>query len=472
MILAFDIGTTFLKGAVIAENGKAVARAQVPVRMGLSPQPDRAEVDPDGWLSGMALVAAQLGLRDKDGLKAVVVSSNGPTLVPVDADGEPLSAAMSWRDRRSREEAELVSEHTDCPVDASFFLPKVFWVMRRDPALYQRTRHFLPCAEFVDLFLTGNAVRILPTHMFRDFFWNESAVAPLGIDPARLPPFVETGEVIGTVRTRAADTLGIPAGLPVVAGGSDFIMSILGTAAVEPGRVCDRSGTSEGVNLCAASPVRSQKLLCFPHIVRGAYNVSAMLASSGAALDWAARSLGGRSADGDALLAEVQSVPAGAGGLLFLPFLSPERFPVWSPDMRGALVGLTLEHGRREMARAVVESAGFVVRTILEEMRAAGCSPVDLRVSGGLARSPLWCQIRADMTGLRVLVPEVQDAELVGAACAGFFGLEQFDSLAAASAELVRFSRTFTPEPGPAAAYAEMAVRFARACEGLGGVFS
>jgi len=308
--------------------------------------------------------------------------------------------------------------------------------------------------------------------MFRDFFWNESAVAPLGIDPARLPPFVETGEVIGTVRARAADTLGIPAGLPVVDGGSDFIMSILGTAAVEPGRVCDRSGTSEGVNLCASSPVRSQKLLCFPHIVRGAYNVSAMLASSGAALDWAARSLGGRSADGEALLAEVQSVPAGAGGLLFLPFLSPERFPVWSPDMRGALVGLTLEHGRREMARAVVESAGFVVRTILEEMRASGCLPGDLRVSGGLARSPLWCQIRADMTGLRVLVPEVLDAELVGAACAGFFGLEQFDSLAAASAGLVRFSRTFTPEPGPAAAYAEMAVKFAQACEGLGGVFS
>jgi xylulokinase len=324
----------------------------------------------------------------------------------------------------------------------------------------------------VDLFLTGNAVRILPAGLFGDFFWSESAVAPLGIDPARLPPFVETGEVIGSVRARAAETLGIPAGLPVVAGGCDFVMSILGTAATEPGRVCGRSGTTEAVNLCSASPVRSQKLLCFPHVVRGAYNVSAMLASAGTALDWAARSIGDRSADGDALVAGVQSVPAGAGRLLFLPFLRPGRFPVWSPDMRGAFVGLTPEHGRREMTRAVVESGGFAVRSILEEMRAAGCPLVDLRVSGGPARSPLWCQIRADMTGLKVLVPEVEDAELVGAACAGFLGLEQFDSLAAASAELVRFTRTFAPEPGPAAVYTEMAGLFARACESLGGLFS
>lgn len=471
MILAYDIGTTYLKGAVVAENGKAIARAQVPVRPASHPGEGRFEFDADSWLSGMALVTAQLGLRDKDGLRALVVSANGPTLVPVGADGEPLSPAMSWMDRRAREEAELTAEFTDSPVDPSFYLPKTFWVMRHDPALYERTQHFLPCAEFVDFFLTGNAVRILPSRLFGEFFWNEGAVPRLGLDPDKLPPFVETGDLIGSVSLRAAETLGLPAGLPVVAGGPDFIMSILGTASVQPGRVCDRAGTSEGVNLCWSAPVRDPGLLCFPHIVRGAYNVSAMLASSGAGLEWAARNLGGRSPDLESLFGDIQGVPAGAGRLLFLPFLSPERFPVWDANMRGAFVGLTLEHGRREMMRAVAESTGFVVRSVLASMESSGCQIADLRVSGGLARVPQWCQLRADITGRKVLLPEQEDAELVGNACAGFYGLEQFESLPAAAEAMVRFKRTFTPDARSAPIYGDMMAGFTRACSCLGQTF-
>lgn len=472
MILAYDIGTTFLKGAVVAENGKAVARAQVPVRAASHTREDRCEIDADSWLSGMALVTAQLGLRGKEGLRAVVVSANGPTLVPVSAEGEPLAPAMSWMDRRAGEEAELIAEYTDSPVDPSFYLPKTFWVMRHEPALYEQTQHFLPCAEFIDLFLTGNAVRIIPSRLFSEFFWNEGAVARLGLDPDKLPPFAETGEVIGSVSARAADTLGLPAGLPVVAGGPDFIMSILGTASVQPGRVCDRAGTSEGINLCWSAPVRSPRLLCFPHIVRGAYNISAMLCSSGAALEWAARSLGSRSPDVETLLGDIQGVPPGARRLLFLPFLGPERFPVWEANMRGAFVGLTLDHGRREMMRAMAESSGFAVRAVLADMEASGCQAGELRVSGGLARIPSWCQMRADITGRKVLQPEHEDAELIGNACAGFYGLDDFDSLSAAAESMVRFKGTFTPDPRSAAVYGEMVDRFTKACACLGKTFS
>ena len=212
MILAYDIGTTFLKGAVVTETGRVVARAQVPVRMAESAGGSRFEFDADAWLSGVALVTAQLGLREKDGLRAVVVSANGPTLVPVDADCEPLAPAMSWMDRRGREEAELISEFTDTPVDPSFYLPKAFWIMRHDPELYERTRWFLPCAEYVDLFLTGNAVRILPSRLFAEFFWNETAVPRLRMDPDKLPPFVDMGDIIGTVTPGAVGDPGHPLG--------------------------------------------------------------------------------------------------------------------------------------------------------------------------------------------------------------------------------------------------------------------
>src|SRR5512141_339148 len=173
MILAYDIGTTFLKGALVSIGGNVIARAQVPVRMVQGPGADRYECDANTWLSGIALVTAQLGLRDRGRIRAVVVSANGPTLVAVGADGVPLDFAMTWMDRRAEKEADLVAEFSDTPLDASFYLPKAFWIMRHKPEVYERTRHFLPCAEYASFFLTGNAVRIVPTPLFRDFFWNE-----------------------------------------------------------------------------------------------------------------------------------------------------------------------------------------------------------------------------------------------------------------------------------------------------------
>jgi xylulokinase len=258
----------------------------------------------------------------------------------------------------------------------------------------------------------------------------------------------------------------------VVAGGPDFIMSILGTASVQPGRVCDRVGTSEGVNLCWSAPVRDPRLLCFPHVVRGAYNVAAMMSSSGASLEWASRSLSEKPGDVDALLREVQAVAAGAGGLLFLPFLAAERFPVWDPRTRGAFVGLALEHGRREMARAVVESTGYAVRTVLAAMESAGCQPTELRVAGGQARSAAWCQVRADVTGRKVLVPEQDEPDLVGGACVALAGLEDFESPAAAAESLVRIEKTYAPDAGRAGVYAELFTAFTRACACLGSTFT
>ena len=468
MILAYDIGTTFLKAALVSIDGKMISRAQVPVRMVETTESGRYECDPNTWLTGMAVATAQLGVREHGRIRAVVVSANGPTLVAVDAAGNPLDFAMSWMDRRAGEEADLISEHTDAPLDASFYLPKALWIMRHKPEIYARTRYFLPCAEYMSFFLTGNAVRIIPTHLFKEFFWNEGAVARIRLDPDKLPPFVDVGEHVGSVRAEAEEMLGIPAGLPVIAGGPDFIMSILGSGATETGRLCDRAGTSEGINLCWSAPVHDKRLLCFPHIARGHFNVSAMVTSSGLALDWAARTLGPEGGGVDSLVKEAALAAPGSGHLLFLPFLVPERFPIWNPDIRGAFLGLTLEHGRREMMRAVVESTGLAVRMAMAAMAENGCHISDIRVTGGLARLPLWCQTRADIAGVRVLVTEQEDADLVGNACVGFTGVDEFESLGEAAESLVRVQRTYTPSPSARGLYDGLFAAFTRACAELG----
>jgi xylulokinase len=378
---------------------------------------------------------------------------------------------MTWRDRRAQDEADVIAEFSDTPLDASFYLPKAFWIMRHKPDIYARTQHFLPCAEYLSHFLTGNAVRILPTQMFRDFFWNETAIAHLHMDPEKFPPFVEVGDLIGSVSSEADETLGIPQGVPVIAGGPDFIMSILGTAATQAGRACDRAGTSEGINLCWPAPVHDQRLLCFPHVASGFFNVSAIISSSGAALDWATRALGTGRTDIDALLKDAATAAPGAGRLLFLPFLTSERFGVWNAHMRGAFLGLTLDHGKREMMRAVVESSGFIVRSVLGAMEEVGCRVADLRVTGGLARFPLWCQARADITGKKVLLPEQEESDLVGNACVGFYGLQEFDTLSDAAENLVRFHKTYHPNVEAKQAYDELFAIFTNACAELGGTF-
>ncbi len=468
MMLTYDVGTSYLKGAVVTSSGKVVSRAQVPLRIRESRNPDHRECDPDDWLAGLAIVTTQLGLREKGPIRGVVVSANGPTLLAVDGAGEPLGFAMSWMDRRAQAEADLIAEFSDTPIDASFYLPKALWIMRHAPGIYEKTSHFLACAEYISFFLSGVPSRIIPTQLFKEFYWNEEAIPQLHIDPDKFPPYLEPGEIIGTVTRRAEEAVGIPAGAPVIAGGPDYVMSILGSGAITSGRACDRAGTSEGINLCWSAPVRDPRLLCFPHVVRGTYNVSAMISSSGLAIDWAVRTMGRRRTDIETLWKEAQAAPPGARRLLFLPFLTPERFPVWDRRLKGAFLGLTLEHGRREMMRAVVESTGFAVRGILAAMEANGCQVTDLRVSGRQARLPLWCQVRADITGKNVLLPEQEDSDLVGNACVGYYALEEYDSLTAACDGMVRFQKTYMPNPDTLKLYDEMYLAFARSCLEMG----
>ncbi len=133
-------------------------------------------------------------------------------------------------DRRAQAEADLIAEFSDTPLDASFYLPKALWIMRHKPDMYEKTRYFLACAEYICFFLCGNASRIIPTALFKEFFWNDEAITRVHLDAEKFPPYLEPGEIVGDVSERAQEAIGIPAGIPVIAGGPDYLMSILGTA--------------------------------------------------------------------------------------------------------------------------------------------------------------------------------------------------------------------------------------------------
>ncbi len=471
MVLTVDVGTSVLKAALFQRSGALVSRADAPLTLFPHPDPVRHEVDAREWIRALRALSAKLGLDGS--VEAVVVSGNGPTLVPVAGDGTPLSNAMTWMDRRGVEEARIVSEKRGSPTDAAFSLPKALWVQRNQPAVYERTRYFFCCPEYVTFVLTGQAVTFLPTPAYtKSIMWDAEAVRSLGMDPDKFPPFVAPGARVGVVTAAGEAATGVPAGVPVFAGAPDFIVSLLGTATVAPGRACIRSGTSEGINLCSPRETHDRRLLSVSHVAPGLFNISGVISTSGKALEWFKNATGRAGADYESLFDDIAGVPAGAQRLLFLPYLAGERAPIWDPSARGAFIGLTLNHGRREMTRAVVESVAFAIRDVVEVMEEAGVSVHDLRITGRPSRSSVWNQVKADVTGRRLLVPAQQDSDLVGDACLALFGLGQFDSFVAASEAIVTIGAVFEPDAGRALVYDEMFALYRESYAGLRSVFA
>jgi sugar (pentulose or hexulose) kinase len=222
MILAVDIGTSVLKAALFERDGLAASRSECPLTLVPDTDPVRHEVDAREWIRGMRRVTDRLGLHDGARVEAVVVSGNSPTLVPAAADGSPLANAITWMDRRSTEEARWIAKERGCPTDASFFLPKALWLLRNRPEIYERSRWFFSCPEYVVFMLTGIAATFLPTPQYtRSIMWDAEAVRRAGMDPRKFPPFIASGAPVGKVIAAGTEATGVPAGAPVFAGAPD-----------------------------------------------------------------------------------------------------------------------------------------------------------------------------------------------------------------------------------------------------------
>jgi xylulokinase len=455
VILAFDIGTSSVKGGIFSGEGAPLARAEVPVRSKQGRNPLEHEVEAGQWIEALRSLAGRLKLAGKS-FAALLVSGNGPTLVPVAASGRCLLPAMTWMDRRAQEEAALIASAAGRQLDASFYLPKAVWIQRRRPEIYKQTAYFLTCPDYIDYVLTGEALTVLPDKGFSKLLWEPDLLAALNLEAAKFPPFVAPGVYIGRVTEAGAEATSLPRGTPVYSGGPDFSMSLLGTGAVRPGRACLRSGTSEGLNLCTEDPVSDRRLISLPHIVPPYHNVSGIVSTSGAALDWLARVLGSSEPDYRRIFAEIQNVPEGARRLLFLPYLAGERSPHWDPLARGSFIGLTLRHGRAEMLRAAAEAVGFALRDIMAVMEENHLKVRELRVTGGQARSGVWNQIKADITQRRLLLPDCNDSELLGAACLGLAALKRHSRPAEAAEAVVKIAAEYEPRPQAERVYSEL----------------
>ena len=449
-ILGIDLGTNEVKAGLVTIDGRLLASARAGYAMDIGREAGWAEQDPGAWWAAVVEAVRELVARDVAEIVAVCADGHGPTLVAVDAAGHATRPAITWLDTRATAEADELAARTGVRGWALGGLPAALWTERHEPDVAARTRWYLATWEYLAFRLTG----VVAAPRVADQLVPAPAdVAATGMPTEKLPPETGAGSIVAGVSDAAAVTTGLAPGTPVVGGMVDAFASYLGAGLLAAGDAYDPGGTAGGLGIYWDRPLEVAGAFVTPAPLPGFYSVGAAMAATGRALDWLRVEVLAGTVSTETLLAEVAATPPGAEGLVFLPYLAGERSPIWDPTARGVLAGLTLGHRRGHIARAVVEASALALRHVAQPMLEAGITVTELRVCGGPARSDVWNQVKADVTGFRVAVPRVLETGVVGSAILGAVGIGAFSDLRAAIEAMTAIDHRLEPRVEHRATY-------------------
>ena len=482
-VLGVDGGTEGVRcGVYEVHDGREVAycSAHYPTSY---PQPGWAEQDPEQWWSALGAAVkgavARLGaaVAPQD-IGALCVDTTCCTVVALDAAANPLRPALLWMDVRAAaqaarvaaccDEALLVNGGGSGPVSAEWFVPKALWLKENQPKLYAAAHSLCEYQDFINLRLTGSLVASSNNAAVR-WHWRHGTTPPASLLRALdledlLPKWprsaLKPGQPIGRgLSAAAAKHLGLPEGLVVAQGGADAFIGMLGLNVLRPGQLALLTGSSHLHLGVTASQVHGAGVWgtyagALP--LGGRFVVEGGQTSTGSVASWFRRLV---SSDTDALVsynaldAEAAAVPPGCEGLVCQEHFQGNRTPHTDAASRGALVGLTLRHGRGHLFRAILEGVAFGTRLVLDQMRSAGFQPESITVAGGAARSPLWLQIHADVTGLPLCVTRQGEAPALGCAALAAVACGAFENVEQAAEAMVHAERVVNPNMERHAAY-------------------
>ena len=480
VLIAIDIGTSGARASAFDVSGAPLpeVRRSYPTYL---PAEGWAEQDARRWqsaaLSALGALVRALGRRCR--VLAVAVTGQCPSVVPLDARDLPLRAGIIYRDNRATAEADWMRQHfgdrelhqLTGHVPAAFHVAaKIAWLRAHEPGVFAATRRFVQPTDYVALTLTGNATTdwsmAAATALLdlRGRRWAEDLLASLGLDAGTLPAIVPSWSIAGEIRPRLAGRLGLPAGVPVIAGAGDSIACALGAGVTAPGPVSEMAGSSSCFNSVVAEPLPDEDVTHYPSIVasRG-YVTEVGINTTGEAVGWLAGLLyagparAPRQADYARMEQAATTSPPGAGGLVFAPVLGDGERD--DPALRGAITGLSLRHDRGAVARAAMEGIACGVRSRLETLGRTSAPATELRVSGGGAGMAVWNQIKADVTGIPVVLV-AGDSTAAGAAMLAGLGAGIYrDAAEAVEAGYCPASRA-EPDPAHRALYDDLYERY------------
>jgi xylulokinase len=441
-VLGIDLGTQSLKVVVYDYATKRIAAAaSSPLELDEDAS-GKAEQNPDDWLDALAVCLARIPPDIRKSIEAIGVSGQQHGLVALGLNGRPLCPAKLWCDTTTGIEADeimsAVGGRNQCitlsgnALVTGFTAPKILWLKKHSRQHYDAMTDVLLPHDFVNFALTGQKVMEFGDASgtglmdVRQRRWRRELLD--AIDSTRdlgdcLPPFVEAGDFIGETTAKAAERFGLPEGIKVAVGGGDNMMGAIGTGNVSPGRLTMSLGTSGTLYAHADRPVVDPK-----------GNIAAFCDSTGGwlplvctmnctyATELMRRPLG---IGVDEFDASIAGVPAGAEGLLALPFFNGERTPNL-PGAKASLLGLdAVNCSKGHLLRATVEGATFGLKFGIDELAALGLRSDEIVLTGGGANSRIWRHIVADITNLPVTVLRQNEGAVFGAALQALWTLER-----------------------------------------------
>ncbi len=477
LLLGIDIGTSATKTLLCNAKGKvlATASAEYPVHV---PKPGWSEQDPNDWwravIRGISEVCRKARVSAAK-ITGVGLSGQMHGSVFVDRAGQSLRRALLWNDQRTAAECEEIERlaggrgkligMVNNVALTGFTAPKILWVRRHDPRVYEQTHKVLLPKDYIRLRLTGEyasevsdaAGTLLLDVKARN--WHRGLLGKLRINVDLLPPVYESTVVSGRITRTAAKATGLAVGTPVVGGAGDQPAGAVGNGIVRSGVVSATMGTSGVVFAHADKPVPNKdgNLQSFCHAVPGKWCVFGCMLAAGGSFQWLRNALYAEEVaalrkarkDPGAIYSQLiklaEKAPPGAEGLFFLPYLTGERCPHPDPNARGGWVGLTVRHDKAAMVRAVLEGITFGMRDQIEIMRAGGLKITEVRAGGGGAVSTWWRQLQADIYDANVTTINTQEGAAYGVAILAAVGTGVFKSVPEACEAFIRITDTREP---------------------------
>lgn len=506
-LLGIDIGTSGTKTLVVAEDGRVLGSASSEYPLS-TPQPGWAEQDPaDWWQATQETVRAALraaGVSGSD-ISGVGLSGQMHGSVFLDERNEVIRPALLWCDQRTQAQCDWITEQVgqerivellSNPVLTGFTAPKIIWLREQEPENYARVRQVLLPKDYIRFKLTGAFCTEVSdasgTAMFhvRERRWASAVLDAIEVPAEWMPECFESPVPSAHLSKEGGAATGLKPGTPVVGGGGDQAAGAVGSGIVERGIVSSTVGTSGVVFAHSDEPAVDPDLRVhtFCHAVPGKWHQMGVVLSAGGSLRWyrdtlaeiECRVAAERGVDPYEVIIEgAAAAPTGCEGLIFLPYLTGERTPYPDPNARGVFFGLTLRTDRRCMARSVLEGVAYGLRDSFEILEGMGVPISQVRASGGGARSPLWRQIQADVTGREHVTLNVDEGPAFGVALLAGVGTGVWSSVPEACSATIRVEERCQPDedrtavynryyPIYQALYASLKDRFAEAARATG----
>lgn len=463
--MSLDIGTTGIKTAIYDFQGKLIVYEYNEYPL-ICERPGWAEHDPSNWWLAIKKEIYNVIKKskiDKENILAIGASSLTASPVLINKKGNVLCRSPIWMDRRSIDECNTLQsrmgkkklyELTGRRPDPMFNIYKLMWIKRKTPRIIKETYKILQAKDYINYKLTNqlatdSSIAATTQAMnLKSLKWEENIFNSAEISINLMPVIKASTEVLGLVDSKIANELGLSNKTKVIIGGADTTVAALGCSAIEEGDLVVSIGTCSDVTMCLNYPVvdKEMRMGCYPYLVKGSYLTIAGANSSGISLKWfrdqfckteiiEARKKGINTYE--VLDKSAELIPPGSGGLIFLPYLSGERSPIFNLKARGIFAGINLKHTNAHFIRSIIEGVSLSIKDRINIHKELGLKINKVILTGGGANSKLWRQIVTDMIEIPTYVVKEEDTTGLGAAMLAVVGVEIYSDIKEACKNMV-----------------------------------